>query len=385
MQAQLRDALQYLDGNMQEPQKLLDTISSLVRNSTLGEDKVNAILDKVNALVEVHKRALAIQKEVKERFPEGLDNEPEPFSESKQLLALIPRPQGDLSMEYTTRLAGIIATSPVPRNIAIELARIARILWCMHKEEDADCMQRLASGEARQLAAELRQLGRVHDAHTVEKLALDEGRSVSWKLQLELSHHKDPKMVELSKRIESLVTHAVLAQKESRDGPKGAIPSSPDASQKLPSGMVPSDFDSMEIQQQLKTSASGKTLALERLGPADPWRVREVDGVACELICGALQEVYPQLSFAEAMKHLDDADYDFEAAAHTLLHSSTPASPTLSDLKKTPPVPAPVFPADVSEILALFSYAMLLFVSFYAAHIFDSSQATLGSLPLLAK
>ena len=28
--------------------------------------------------------------------------------------------------------------------------------------------------------------------------------------------------------------------------------------QKLPSGMVPSDFDSMEIQQQLKTSASGK-------------------------------------------------------------------------------------------------------------------------------
>jgi len=375
MQGELREALRYLDGNVHEPQRLLDTIGSLVKNSSLGEGKVKAILEKVQALVEVHKRAVAIQKEVKERFPDGLD-QPEPFSESKQLLSLIQRPGGDVSDDYTFKLATALEASPVPRNVACELSRIAHTLWCLLKDEDADCMLRLATGEARQLASELRSLGRLHDAHTVEKLALDEGRSVSWKLQLELSHHKDSKMVELSKRIESLVTHAVLGQKQP------PVLQSSQGSHSAASQLDVGGPTSRELQQQFKTTASGKVLALERIGPDDSWHVREVDGVACELICGALQEVYPHLSFAESMQHLETADYDFEAAANTLLHSSTPVASTTtfgstatSGLAyKAPPnfIQADPVPEDLGEVLTTVLYAALLMLAFLVAHCLDS-------------
>lgn len=258
----------------------------------------------------------------------------------------------------------------MPRNIALELSRIARNLWTMRKEEDADCMQRLAAGEARQLAGELRQLGRVHDAHTVERLALDEGRSVAWKLQLELANHPDASVVELSSRIESLVTHAVLGQKE----PAGAFGPSID-------GCGLPDTGSLELQRHMKTLPSGKVLALEKVSAHDPWRVREVDGVACEMVCSALQEVYPQLSFAEAMRHLEEAEYDFEDAAKTLL--TLPTIPIEAPHPRLEPIRANsvrstgasalgIFPQDRNETIALAAYVCLLLLSFYAAHEFDS-------------
>lgn len=330
-------------------------------------------------LLKVHSRAMAIQKEVSSQFPDTtVPEKPASHSEHKQLLSLIDRLTGDAPLEYTTCLNAMLATSPVPHDVAMELTRMARMLWCMSKDDDADCMMRLASGEARQLAGELRQMARLQDAHTVEKLALDEGHSVAWKLQLELSMHRNPNLAELSKRIEGLVTHAVVSHNNKQAAWLAELIA--EDADKVPNPETESDPGKrMKMQQQMKTTVSGRVLTLERVSSKDPWRVREVDGVAAELICGALQEVYPQLSFADAMQHLEDFDFDFEAAAQALLHSPPPASTNKTPSSTSVPGPAPPvssFPSDFNEILALFSYVVLLLISFYTAHLFDTKDNT---------
>ena len=145
-----------------------------------------------------------------------------------------------------------------------------------------------------------------------------------------------------------------------------------------PSGL-PAATGSLELQQHMKTLPSGKVLALEKVSAQDPWRVREVDGVACELVCSALQEVYPQLSFAEAMRHLEEAGYDFEAAAKNLLALPTPPMGTKPKPKHLHLHTAgtSILPQDKSEVVALVAYVCLLLLSFYAAHEFDSRSGWL--------
>jgi len=183
-------------------------------------------------------------------------------------------------------------------------------------------------------------------------------------------------MIELSKRIESLVTHAVLGQKEATGKPGGAHQIANNSNVAYGGGL--------ELDRQSKTLPSGKVLALEKVSANDPWRVREVDGVACELICSALQEVYPQLSFAEAMRHLEEASYDFEEAAKTLLTTPTYdttgyetniiGKPINKPIKPPKRVVSTVFPQDVNEVVALVAYICLLLLSFYAAHAIDTGE-----------
>ena len=92
------------------------------------------------------------------------------------------------------------------------------------------------------------------------------------------------------------------------------------------------------------------------------------------------------------MKHLEEAEYDFEKAAQALLHKPTPAVNPRDGMnyentvkaqqesqKISVPLPTGVYTADIGEMLALMSYAVLLLFSFYAAHMFDSGDALVNA------
>ena len=170
-------------------------------------------------------------------------------------------------------------------------------------------------------------------------------------------------MVELSKKIESLVTHAVLSKKEPLVSPNNPLTLEAGSSEAEKLGDPPQIYQTVKV-------VNGKVLALEKLGLGDPWRVREVDGVACELVCAALQEVYPHLSFSEAMRHLEIARYDFEIAAKSLL--TIPAhlpygadkGHTDEDSEGGQGSAIMTFPGNMNELVQLVTYLVLLIATF---------------------